>query len=212
MTYRIARGAQTFGPYSPAEVERYLASGNIVATDLAQAEEGGAWAPVGQIFPAATGAVPAATRRLFPDPPDLPWWLALIIGLFTGAAFFVVWDVVQSAWLRRAERRSISVFLYIAVAVVYLLKLPDTWHTVDHNMFGGPDVDAHVPGISLIGFALLIAARFVFRSELLRHFNREEPLGTRLNGLWTLLFGGLYFQYKFNRINEEKRRLGTASA
>ena len=63
-------------------------------------------------------------------------------------------------------------------------------------------------GMGLAGLLLAIAARFVFRNELLRHFNGPEPLGLRLNAFWTLLFGGLYFQFHFNRINEQKRRLG----
>jgi hypothetical protein len=62
-------------------------------------------------------------------------------------------------------------------------------------------------GLGLAGLALAIVARFVFRNELLRHFNGPEPLGLRLNAFWTLLFGGLYFQFHFNRINERKRML-----
>jgi uncharacterized protein DUF4339 len=205
MTYRIARGAQVFGPYAAEEIYRLLAAGNIVPTDLAQGEGMPDWRPVSELFPApAMGA-----RMLFPDPPDLPWWVALILGIVTGGLFFVLWDIVEAAWMRRVSERSTALALYVVVAILYVLRLPEAWHIVEYNAFNGPLVVV-TPlghGMGLTGLALAIAARFVFRNELLRHFNGPEPLGLRLNAFWTLLFGGLYFQFHFNRINEQKRML-----
>jgi hypothetical protein len=90
-----------------------------------------------------------------------------------------------------------------------VLRLPYEWHSVAYNAFNGPMVIQTALGrtVGLIALALAIVARFVFRDELLRHFNGPEPLGLRLNAFWTLLFGGLYFQFHFNRINERKRML-----
>jgi hypothetical protein len=45
------------------------------------------------------------------------------------------------------------------------------------------------------------------RSSLEEHFNRAEPVGLRLGAVMTFFFGGLYFQYHLNRINEMKRTL-----
>jgi hypothetical protein len=205
MTYRIARGAEVFGPYAAEEVYRLLAAGNIVPTDLAQVEGVTEWRPVGELFPAPR----IGAALLFPDPPDLPWWVALILGVVTGGLFFVIWDIVEAAWLRRISEKSAALGLYIVVAILYVLRLPQAWHIVDYNAFNGPLV-VTTPlgqGLGLAGLALAIAARFVFRDELLRHFNGPEPLGLRLNAFWTLLFGGLYFQFHFNRINEQKRML-----
>ena len=213
MNYRLSRNGQIFGPYTEAEVRQYLASGNIAWTDLVQGEGAAEWVPVSQLFAAASaGPAPPAYRAasaapiaLYPDPPDFPWWGALLLGLITGGVFFVVWDVVEASWLKRLERGSTGLLLYIAVAVLYLFKLPGIWYTVNYNLFDGPLVRTHVPGLGVAGLILTIAARFVFRRELLEHFNGPEPLGLRLNAFWTLLFGGLYFQYHFNRINEVKR-------
>lgn len=215
MTYRIARNGQTYGPYTEAEVRQYLASGNILASDLAQPEGAEDWIPVLELFPLAATpyadtqatAAAAAAMPLYPDPPDFPWWVALILGIVTGGIFFVIWDLVEASWLRRIERGSAALMLYIAVAVVFLFKLPGMWATVNYNAFGGPLVHTHMPGLGLAGLILTITARFVFRRELLNHFNGPEPIGLRLNGFWTLLFGGLYFQYHFNRINEIKRAM-----
>ena len=209
MTYRIARGGQVFGPYAAEEVYRLLAAGSVVPADLAQGEGTQDWRPVGELFPApAVGA-----RMLFPDPPDLPWWVALILGIATGGLFFVIWDIVEAAWLRRVSEKSAALALYVVVAILYVLRLPEAWHIVEYNAFNGPLVVV-TPlghGMGLAGLALAIAARFVFRNELLRHFNGPESLGLRLNAFWTLLFGGLYFQFHFNRINEQKRRLGVSA-
>jgi hypothetical protein len=186
-------------------VYRLLATGNVVPTDLAQSEGTQEWRPVGELFPAPL----IGAALLFPDPPNLLWWVALLLGIVTGGVFFVIWDIVEAAWMRKVSERSVALGLYVVVAILYVLRLPEAWHIVDYNAFNGPLVMVTPlgQGLGLVGLALAIAARFVFRNELLRHFNGPEPLALRLNAFWTLLFGGLYFQFHFNRINEQKRML-----
>ena len=211
MTYRIARSGQMFGPYTETEIRQYLASGNIGLSDLVQAEGSGDWVPVLEVFPLTTipaHSVPpvvAGPAALYPDPPDFPWWGALLLGVVTGGLFFVVWDIVEASWLKRIERTSTALLLYIGVAVLYLFKLPGMWSTMNYNMFGGPYVHTHGGSLGALGFILAIVARFVFRRELLEHFNAREGIGLRLSSFLTLLLGGLYFQYQFNKINELKR-------
>lgn len=216
MSYRIARNGQIFGPYTEAEVHQYLATGHIVPSDLAQAEGADRWLPVAQLFaavmpgtppPVPTTPYPGGVPTLYPDPPDMPWWIALILGCVTLGGFFVAWDLVQSSWLRRVDRSSTAFGYYIAVAVVYLLKLQGAWSTFRYNL--GYDValsSSHYSGLLVLaGIVLFFASRFVFRNELLRHFNTVEPIGLRLGAFMTIVFGGVYFQYHFNRINELKR-------
>jgi hypothetical protein len=211
--FSMAREGQVFGPYSLAELRGYVATGRVVATDIARTEAMDEWLPVAQLLPELFTATRAGgLPRMYPNPPDLPWWVALLLGLVTGGVFFVVWDVVLAAWLRKVERGSTALTLYFVCAVLYLFRLPSIWYTVDYNVFNGPVYVSHLPGIGLASLVLAIAARFVFRRELLMHFNGPEPIGLRLSGLWTLLFGGLYFQFHFNRINELKRALGVSVA
>lgn len=212
MTYRVARSGQTFGPYTETEIRQYIASGNIGMSDLVQAESSGDWVPVLELFPPipapfAQAPVPPSTQplALYPDPPDFPWWGALLLGMVTGGLFFVVWDIVEASWLKRIERNSTALLWYIGVAVLYLFKLPSVWSTMDYNVFGGPFVHGHGSSVSAVATVLAIVARFVFRRELLQHFNERERLGVQLHWLWTLIFGGLYFQFRFNKINELKR-------
>ena len=116
----------------------------------------------------------------------------------------MVWDIVEASWLKRIEKKSTAFLLYIGVAASYLFKLPGMWSTMDYNMFGG-SASHHHDGIGVAALMLGIVARFIFRRELLDHFNTREGIPLRLNGFWTLILGGVYFQYHFNRINQLKR-------
>ena len=211
MTYRIARGGQIFGPYTDAEMRQYIASGNIGLADLTQLEGSGNWVRVLDLFPVTAAPTPpvspsfsAAQPTMYPDPPDFPWWGALLLGMVTGGIFFVVWDIVESSWLKRIERGSTALLFYIAVAVLYLFKLPGILSSMSYNMYGGALVHPHGV-LGTAAFVVAIVARFRFRRELLEHFNLREGLGLRLTGFWTLVLGGVYFQYHFNRINGIKR-------
>ncbi len=211
MTYRIARGGQVFGPYSDAEMRQYIASGNVGLSDHVQVDGSTNWVRVLDLFPLTTPPMPAASSArsmvapvLYPDPPDFPWWAALLLGMLTGGVFFVIWDIVEASWLKRIERQSSALFLYIAVAVLYLIKLPDILIAMRHSIFRGPFVHPH-GALGTAAFIVVIVARFRFRRELLDHFNVHEGLALRLSGLWTLVLGGLYFQYHFNQINAVKR-------
>lgn len=213
MRYSIARDGHIFGPYTDDEVTLYLGSGHILPTDLAQQEEGDEWVPVEEYFPVVKldddSLQPGGLNRLFPDPPNLPWGVALVLGIVTSLAFFVVWDIFEAAWLRRVERGSTALWLYIGVAILYLAKLPSTIHTVRYNI-GLEDFVQPSPLSTVLLVAsvvMILLARFSFRKELCTHFNGPEPLGLHLSWWMTLVFGGLYFQYKFNRINELKRAL-----
>lgn len=59
MQIHINRDGQNFGPYSLDEVRQYLASGNIVVTDLAWYEGAPGWMPLGQVPGVAPAARPA---------------------------------------------------------------------------------------------------------------------------------------------------------
>ena len=71
MHYQVSRNGQTYGPYTLEDLGRYVASGNVLPTDLAKSEEMSEWLPVAQILsgqsaPAAGAGYPAA--GFAPDP------------------------------------------------------------------------------------------------------------------------------------------------
>jgi len=61
--------------------------------------------------------------------------------------------------------------------------------------------------IGIVSWVARLIARFTLRDTLEQHFNGPEPLGLRLNPIMTFFFGGIYFQYKLNEINQLKQNL-----
>src|SRR4029077_20523552 len=65
MNYFIKRDPNEYGPYSLADLQKYVASGNILLTDQYRSEGLMDWVPVSQVIgnipvPAATQPAPAA--------------------------------------------------------------------------------------------------------------------------------------------------------
>jgi hypothetical protein len=50
MNYYVLRNGQRFGPYTLADLQRYVGSGDILPTDLAQSEGMQDWVPVSQVI------------------------------------------------------------------------------------------------------------------------------------------------------------------
>jgi len=66
MNYFIKRDLQEYGPYTLAELQRYVASGNVLLTDLCRSEGMNDWVPVSQVIGniPVPAAAPAWTCRL----------------------------------------------------------------------------------------------------------------------------------------------------
>jgi hypothetical protein len=63
VSYFILRNGEQYGPYSPADIERYLTVGGIVVTDLARTEEMNQWLPLSDII-RNTPTPPTAVENL----------------------------------------------------------------------------------------------------------------------------------------------------
>lgn len=231
MNYHIRRGDQNYGPYTLADLQRYVASGHVLPSDLGKSEEMADWVPVSQILnpvglpPAfeatpAFGAPPAvpyqggyapvpagAPAMQFEDPPNLSWGLVLLFDFLTCGIFQLVWNFILSAWMKRVQPASQAIIYY---AVGYGLQLINTGLSVPlvvgamHHQMNS----SHHYGLNAIGvvaWVIRIVARFNMKSSLEEHFNTVEPIGLRLNGAMVFFFGGLYLQSQMNRINEIKR-------
>jgi hypothetical protein len=64
MKYYIKRDLNEYGPYTLADLQRYVAQGNIVLSDLARSEGMTDWAPVSQILGTIPVAVPPAAAPM----------------------------------------------------------------------------------------------------------------------------------------------------
>ena len=135
MHYQISRNGQMYGPYTMEDLQRYIASGHVLLTDLAKSEEMPEWIPVSQLlgtqdpgapqpssYAPAAAAYPGATaptsNAAYADPPNLHWAIVLLLDLVTCSLFQLVWNIIISAWFRRVVPPSKAMVLYIASAVL----------------------------------------------------------------------------------------------
>jgi hypothetical protein len=228
MTYQVSRNGQMYGPYTLEDLQRYVASGNVLLTDLAKSEEMPDWVPVAQILgtpplgtspPASAGApttpaypTPAAYPQqpgvAYPDPPNLNWGLELLLGFLTCTLFVVVWNLIIAAWANRIQPASKALMYYIVATVLIVLNFGGNWGfvvAVTHHVQPHRSVLGSL--ISLACWVVRLIARFTLRDTLEQHFNGPEPLGLRLSAVMTFFFGGIYFQYKLNEINQVKQAI-----
>jgi hypothetical protein len=219
MTYQVSRNGQIYGPYTLEDLQRYVASGNVLPNDMAKSEEMPEWMPVSQILGAAVAPAPVYSAPAspahpqqqgvtYPDPPNLHWGLELLLGFLTCRVFVFVWNIVIASWAKRVEPASNALMYYIVATVLTVLQYGGSWGIVISIMQHRQPHQGVVGG--LVGLAALIArliARFSLRDTLEQHFNSVEPMGLRLSAVMTFFFGGIYFQYKLNEINQLKQAL-----
>jgi hypothetical protein len=229
MTYQVSRNGQMYGPYTLEDLQRYVASGNILPTDMAKGEDMPDWLPVAQILasPGTTGTAgtggpaaiptpayaapstyPQPSGIAYPDPPNLNWGLELLLGFLTCGFFVVVWNLVIASWANRIQPASKALMFYIAATVLIVLNLGTSWtvfFALSRHLHPHHSVLGNLIGIA--AWVVRLIARFTLRETLEQHFNGPEPLGLRLSAVMTFFFGGIYFQYKLNEINQMKQAL-----
>ncbi len=228
MNYFIKRDDKEYGPYSLADLQKYVASGNVLLTDLCRSEGLTDWVLVSQVIgnipvpaaapqpaagtvygaPAAYGApagyaAPAVSQ--YPPPPSLHWGILILLGVLTCGIFGWVWAFIQAAWVKKVQPES-KALLYYGIAVgLFVLTIVGAFMV---GVQGQPGA-AREP-VSLLfrlgGGIMWLVAAFNMRSSIEDHFNSAEPIGLSLNGVMTFFFSIYYFQYHFTRINEMKQR------
>jgi hypothetical protein len=219
MTYQVSRNGQMYGPYTLEDLQRYVTAGNILLTDLAKGEDLPDWVPVAQILgsaaaPAAAAqatppAYPQQPAGAYPDPPNLNWGLELLLGFLTCGLFVVVWNLVIASWAKRIQPASKALMYYIIATVLIVLNFGGSWGVLIAISHGNHHPHQSVLGhlVSLACWVVRLIARFTLRDTLEQHFNGPEPLGLRLNAVMTFFFGGIYFQYKLNELNQIKQAI-----
>jgi len=142
---------------------------------------------------------PVTPAGIYPNPPNLPWWVVLILGFITYGLFGWIWAFVEAAWVRKVDQRSKGVgFLALAVSFV-IVGLIVTVAMAQNN---GPPVGLPV---ILAGDVMVFVAAFNMRRSIETHYNSAEPVGLKLSGAMTFFFSFLYFQYHFSRIVKMKK-------
>jgi hypothetical protein len=228
MNYFIKRDDKEYGPYSLADLQKYVASGNVLLTDLCRSEGLTDWVPVSQVIgnipvpaaapqpaagtvygaPAAYGApagyvAPAVSQ--YPPPPSLHWGILILLGVLTCGIFGWVWAFIQAAWVKKVQPES-KALLYYGIAVgLFVLMFGGAFMAGVQGQAGAGREPVFLL-FRLGGGIMWLIAAFNMRSSIEDHFNSAEPIGLSLNGVMTFFFSIYYFQYHFTRINEMKQR------
>lgn len=202
MNYMLMRDGQQYGPYTLADLQRYVAAGNILVSDLVKSEGMDNWVPLSQIIGNIPVPVPAAPQWTappaspYPPPPSLHWGIVLALDIVTCGLFGWAWVIVQAAWIKKVQPESKAlVYIIIAIALFFVGGATNASHQVAG--YGG--------FFSLGGLALWLVGVFSMKASIEQHFNTAEPIGLQLSGVMTFFFNVIYFQYHFTEIARAKQ-------
>lgn len=235
MNYFIKRDLSEYGPYTLADLQKYVASGNVLLTDLCRSEGLADWVPVSQVIgnipvPVAAPApqpvpgtvyggpspygggvaayAPQAVSQ-YPAPPSLHWAIVLLLAFLTCGIFSIVWIMVEAVWVKKVQPASKGVMYFGIVIGLWLLSMVlSVSGVISAGRTGHIDSSlTSVRGlISLVIVVVWIVGAFSMKESIEDHFNTAEPIGLSLSGVMTFFFNVFYFQYHFNRINEMKQQ------
>jgi hypothetical protein len=221
MNYFIKRDTTEYGPYTLADLQKYVASGNVLLTDLCRSEGLTDWVPVSQVIgnipvpaaPQPSVAAPAVYAAPavspYPAPPNLHWAICLLLSFVTCGIFSVIWIMVEAAWVKKVQPASKAVTYFGIVLGLWALSFVLGISGAVSAARTGHE-DSGLQGIQgILSLAILIVwivGAFNMRDSIEEHFNSAEPIGLSLSGVMTFFFNVWYFQYHFTKINEMKRR------
>ena len=204
MDYLVKRGDQSFGPYSFADLQRYVQSGNVLLDDLAQSEGMTDWVPVRQVMgdipaPALAPATPVVTPsqvQVVPLPPNLHWVIVLILDLVTRNLFNLIWALVLANWGRKlsgSNKPMVLVAMYPAAIITGMIAAAVTGSTALSAVF------------IFAGLVVYLFGIFSIREAIEDYYNSTENIGLTLSGPMTFFFSTVYLQYHVNRIARWKK-------
>lgn len=200
MEYHVNRNGQSFGPYPLELLQQYLASGQVLPTDLVWTQGMSDWRPAATVVASPLPSV--VDSPAVPLPPSLHWGWVLLLTLLTCGLFSVVWQFVQAAFVKKIDRTSPAIILSIGSILLALL---------------GAVMEAVTPGrvfvpliVNLCSLACSLASFFSMRRSLQDYYNRQDPIGLELSGVLTFFFNVFYLQYHLRAIAELKRSLAAS--
>jgi hypothetical protein len=221
MKYFVIRDGQQYGPYTLAELQRYVQQGNVALTDQARSEAmdrtvsvqeivGNIAVPQAAASPssygqvpvyggsgAAAAAQPALAAEEGPMPIGLHWGIVLLLTIVTFQIFSLIWLLVEAAFVHRLRTGHKPLIWYSIGITLILLS----------GFFSGLGREylAFLPLLQLVGAGFLIAGHYSIKFALEEYYNAVEPYGLYLSGGMTFFFNVFYFQYHFRKIREWKQ-------
>jgi hypothetical protein len=235
MKYYIQRQLSEYGPYTLADLQRYVAQGSILLTDLTRSEGMTGWVPVSQVIgnipapqPAGVMQAPASgaanafgtAGTVYGGPGSVPGGAPAYGGnaaMYSGPVpLDLHWGLVLligvftcglflSAWLI-VEALWIRKIKPDSVAFLFVI-FGVAFPYIGRFMTGFSQVDPNPFGllVLLLGVILYFVGVFKMRSDLEEYYNSIEPINLQLSGGMTFFFAVYYFQHHFSRIAQWKK-------
>jgi len=233
MKYYIQRQLNEYGPYTLADLQRYVAQGSIQLTDLTRSEGMTDWVPVSQVIgnipiPLATGAAAGAyaggavygggavydgsstgfgvqsiPMQGSPIVPSDFHWALVLLIGVVTCGLFNQAWLIVEAVFVRKVKPASKGLLFIILSVA--------------GFFVGGFVNGIMAVVShgqstpygslftLVALVLYFVGVFQMKSDLEDYYNSTEPINLQLSGVMVFFFNVYYFQYHFSRIAQWKK-------
>jgi hypothetical protein len=220
MSYFILRDGQQYGPYSHADVQRYLRTGDIFPGDLSRTEEMNEWLPVCRVLgsaappppslvaePVLAGGTPATAvappsvqlpphhLAVAPPPPRMHWGVLLLLMILTFGFFGWIWSFVIAHWVRKIDARNNATLLLVFGFALNIGALA--------LLYMRRDLTSWLVVVALVALVLFVFAIFGMRKSIGAYYGSGENI-LSLSAVMTFFFHIVYFQFKFNRIRDAK--------
>jgi hypothetical protein len=214
MQYFLKRGEEKYGPYSLAELQQYVQSGNIAMTDMAQSEGMTDWAPISQVIgnvqvpQAPVYGAPVMETPMgeqVPLPPNLHWSLVLIINIVAslipfGFLFNVVWTLILANWARKLDRDN-NTLIYVAMYPAGLIAGFIAIVVANIARSDGTGFGAGIGVLLMLGGVIAyVIGVFKIKAAMEAYYNFNENIGLHLSGVMTFFFSTIYLQFHVNRL------------
>lgn len=232
MKYYIQRQLNEYGPYTLADLQRYVAQGSIQLSDLTRSEGMTDWVPVSQVIgnipiPVAVSAgagayaggtvygsgtvydgstagfgVQALPMQGNPIVPPDFHWGLVLLIGVVTCGMFNYAWLIVEAAFVRKLKSDSKGLLFTILATAVLFV----------GSFANGIITAinHEPTpfgplITIAGAVLYLVGVFQMKSDIEDYYNTTEPINLQLSGVMVFFFNVYYFQYHFSRIAQWKK-------
>src|SRR6476646_2665841 len=234
MKYYIQRQLNEYGPYTLADLQRYVAQGSILPTDMTRSEGMTEWTPVSQVI----GNIP------------IPLAAGTAAGAYAGGTVYggsgTVYDGSTTGFGVQAVPMQgtpvvppdfhwglvlligictcglfFSAWMIVEAAFVRKIKPDSKGLMFVIIAVAGSYVGGFMNGfisamnhtspqplsnlITIIFAVVYLVGAFQMRSDLEEYYNGTEPINLQLSGVMTFFFAVFYFQHHFSRISQWKK-------
>ena len=233
MKYYIQRQLNEYGPYTLADLQRYVAQGSIQLADLTRSEGMTDWVPVSQVIgnipiPVAAGAaagayaggtvygggtaydgstagfgVQALPMQGNPIVPPDFHWGLVLLIGICTCGLFFSAWMIVEAVFVRKIKPESKGLMFVIIAVAGSYLGGFANGFISVLNHTNPQPLGHL--ITFIFAIVFLVAAFQMRSDLEEYYNTTEPINLQLSGVMTFFFAIFYFQHHLSRIAQWKK-------